>query len=216
MAANGWLSTPVSVGCPESLCCGTRTATEAGGVASGEECPVKCRPMSLVAVLFVLLDVAALGASRSATAQDYYVKAGTLEDATAELLAVGMLPASLPQPAAIALQRVRIAPGGSIVVPADDPKVVLFYVERGTLTVRNTVDAVFTRGATRATPGAQTQEAIPAETEFTMRAGDATLSPAGSGGELRNAGSEEVVLLSSLIASVPESTATPGAGTPMP
>src|SRR4051794_5675927 len=71
-----------------------------------------------------------------------------------------------------------------IVVPADDPKVVLFYVESGTLTVRSTVPAVVTRGADLATPGAQAQEAIPAETEFTMRAGDATLSPAGSGGEL--------------------------------
>jgi hypothetical protein len=177
--------------------------------------------MSLVAVLLVLLGVAALGASRSATARDEIpiysaMKAGELTDATAELLAVGLLPASLSQPAAIALQRVRIAPGGSIAVPADDPKVVLFYVERGTLTVRNTVPAVVTRGAALATPGAETQEAIPAETEFTMSAGDSSLSPAGSGGELRNAGSEEVILLASLIAPVPESATTPGSGTPTP
>ena len=82
--------------------------------------------------------------------------------------------------------------------------------------MRNTVPAVVTRGAALATPGALTQEAIPAETEFTMSAGDSTLSPAGSGGELRNEGSEEVILLASLIAPVPESAATPGVGAPMP
>jgi redox-sensitive bicupin YhaK (pirin superfamily) len=170
---------------------------------------VKRRLMSLVAVLVVLIGVAALGASRSATARDEIpeaFKAGELADATAELLAVGLLPSSLPQPAAIALQRVRIAPRGRIEVPVDDPKLVLFYVERGTLTVRNTVDAVVTRGATLATPGAQTQEAISAETEFIMSAGDATLSSAGSGGELRNDGTEEVILLASLIAPVPAGT----------
>jgi len=137
------------------------------------------------------------------------MKAGTVEGATAELLAVGQLPSSLPQPAGIGLQRVRIDPGGSIVVPADDPKVVLFYVESGTLTVRSTVPAVVTRGAALATPGTQAQEEIPAETEFTMRAGDSSLSPAGSGGELRNDGGEEVILLASLIAPLPAATPTP-------
>ena len=166
------------------------------------------RLASLIAVLVVLLGVAVIGASRSATAQDY-MKAGTLEGATAELLAVGQLPSSLPRPAGIALQRLRIDPGGSIVVPADDPKLVLFYVESGTLTLRSTVAAVVTRAAAVATPGTQAQEEIPAETEFTMRAGDSSLSPAGSGGELRNDGGEEVILLASLIAPLPAATPTP-------
>jgi hypothetical protein len=91
--------------------------------------------------------------------------------------------------------------------------VVLLYVERGTLTVRNTVATQVTRGATLATPGAEAQEAIPAETEFTMSAGDSSLSPAGSGGELRNEGSEEVILLASLIVPIPAGTPV-AAGTP--
>ena len=136
--------------------------------------------------------------------------------ATGELLAVGVIPAVPAQPAALALQRVTIAPGGHIVTPADDPRVVLLYVERGTLTVRNTVATTVTRGMALATPGAQAQEAIPAETEFTMTAGDSSLSPAGSGGELRNDGTEEVVLLAGVILSLPVSAATPGAGTPVP
>jgi hypothetical protein len=167
-------------------------------------------------VVVVLLGVAALGLSRPVTAQDYYMKAGTLEGATAELLAVGTVPSFPPQPAGIALQRLRIAPGGRIIVPADDPKVVLFYVESGTLTVRNSVDAVVTRGAALATPGADSQEAIPAETEFIMSAGDSSLSPAGSGGELRNDGSEEVILLAGLIVPVPDGAVTPGVGTSVP
>lgn len=136
--------------------------------------------------------------------------------ATAELLAIGVIPAVPSQPAAIALQRVRAAPGGRIVTLADDPRVVLLYVESGTLTVRNTVSSTVTRGLTLATPGAKAQEAIPAETEFTMTAGDFSLSPAGSGGELRNDGTEEVVLLAGIIIPLPATAATPTAGTPVP
>jgi hypothetical protein len=138
------------------------------------------------------------------------------EGATAELLGFGVIPALPSQPAALALQRVQIAPGGSIVTPADDPRVVLLYVERGTLTVRNTVATTVTRGTALATPGAQAQEAIPAGTEFTMTAGDSSLSPAGSGGELRNDGTEDVVLLAGVILPIPTGVATPTAGTPVP
>ena len=56
---------------------------------------------------------------------------------------------------------------------------------------------------------------MPAETDVTMRAGDSLLSPVGSGGELRNAGSEEVQLLASLLIPLPAGTPVP-AGTPIP
>jgi hypothetical protein len=138
------------------------------------------------------------------------------EGATADLLAIGAIPAVPSQPAAIAMQRVRIAPGGRIVTPADDPRVVLLYVESGTLTVSNTAISTVTRGALVATPGAQTQETIPAGTEFTMSAGDSSLSPAGSGGEWRNDGTEEVIVLAALIVPIPTGAATPGSGTPVP
>ena len=178
------------------------------------------RLTSLIAVGLVLLGVAALGASRSATVQadqiELIVGESVFADATPTLLALGVVPAYPALPAALALQRVVIAPGGRITTPADDPRVTLIYVERGTLTVRNTVATQVTRGAVMATPGAEAQEAIPAETEFTMSAGDATLSPGGSGGELRNEGSEEVILLASIIVPVPDGAATPGAGTPVP
>lgn len=57
----------------------------------------------------------------------------------------------------------------------------MLSVEQGTLTVRNSVATTVTRGMLLATPGAQAAEPVPAGTEFTMTAGDSSLSPAGSG-----------------------------------
>ncbi|MDQ3695496.1 MAG: hypothetical protein M3464_18020 [Chloroflexota bacterium] len=126
------------------------------------------RLLFLGRVLVLLSGVVSLGVRPTVWAQDVVVtpfpfpdidgpdfekqKLGesVLTGATAELLAAGLLPA------AFALQRVTIAPGGHTVTPGGDPRVVLLY----------------------------------AETAFTMRAGDSVLSPAGSGSELRNDGSE--------------------------
>jgi len=178
------------------------------------------RFVPFVTVVVLLSGVVVLGATFAARAQSDVVERGhpipnhgegesVFTNATPELLADGLVPAYPSLPAAIALQRVHIAPGGSIVTPGDDPRVVFLYVERGTLTVRNTVATVVSRGM-------QDQEAVPAETEFTMSVGDSYLSPTGSGGEVRNAGTEEVSLLASIIVPVPEVAATPGAGTPVP
>jgi quercetin dioxygenase-like cupin family protein len=121
--------------------------------------------------------------------------------ATAERLAIGLIPALPPEPVALALQRVSIAPGGRTVTPAGDPRVVLIVVERGTLTVNNTEGTVVTRGG-------QIQDAVPAGTTFTMSAGDANLSPVGTGGELRNDGSEEVILLAGILVPVGDGSGT--------
>jgi quercetin dioxygenase-like cupin family protein len=183
--------------------------------------------MSLGLVLVLLSGVVALGATVTARAQSDVVERGhpipnhgegesVFTNATPELLAASTVLSSLPQPAALALQRVRIAPGGQVVTPGGDPRVVLVYVESGTLTVSNTVAATVMRGAALATPGAQAQEDIAAETEFTMSAGDSFFSPAGSGGELRNEGSEEVSILASIIVPIPDGAATPAAGTTTP
>jgi quercetin dioxygenase-like cupin family protein len=123
------------------------------------------------------------------------------EGATAERLAIGVIPALPPEPVAFALQRVSIAPGGRTVTPAGDPRVVLIVVERGTLTVTNTEGTVVTRGGL-------IQHAYPAGTEFTMSAGEANLSPVGTGGELRNDGSEEVSLLAGILVPVGDGSTT--------
>ena len=86
-----------------------------------------------------------------------------------------------------------------------DPRVVLIVVERGTLTVNNTEGTVVTRSG-------QIQDAVPAGTEFTMSAGDANLSPVGTGGELRNEGTEEVSLLAGILVPVGDGSDTDARG----
>jgi hypothetical protein len=66
--------------------------------------------------------------------------------------------------------------------------------------VINTVEATVTRAALLATPTAPREETIPGGTAFTMIAGDFSLSPPNYGGELRNDGTEDVVLLAALVA----------------
>jgi hypothetical protein len=157
-----------------------------------------------VGVILLLLSGMVALAVRSAAAQDVYYKQGesAFTDATPIDLGSGLIPAYPALPAAIGLQRVVIAPGGHIATPGDDPRLVFFTVERGTLTVRNTVPAVVTRAS-------QNQETMPADTEFTMGPGDSTVSPPRSGGELRNDGTGDVTLLAAIVWPV-------GAGTPVP
>jgi hypothetical protein len=132
-----------------------------------------------------------------------------LEGVTVEPLGAGPIPEHPPLPAEIALYRVRIAPGGRIVTPADDLGLGLVYVESGTLIVRRTVAGVVTRGAAMATPGAQAQEQVPANTEVTLEAGDSYIAPPGSGGEMRNDGAEEAVILDAVISPGMVATPTP-------
>jgi hypothetical protein len=155
-------------------------------------------------VLLLLSGVVALAAF-SAAAQSYE-KAGesVFTDATPIDLGSGLIPASPPLPAAIGLQRLTIAPGGHVDTPGDDPRLVFFTVESGTLTVRNTVPAVVTRAT-----GAQ--ETIPANTDVTMGPGDATVSGPRSGGELRNDGTGDVTLLAAILWPVGPSTPVPAA-----
>ena len=160
-----------------------------------------------VALMILLLGVLALGVSVSARALPFTSEIAmrgesVFTDATDTVLAAGSVPAFPSTPAEIGLQRVHIAPGGTIVTPGDDPRVVLVSVEQGTLTVRNTVPVLVTRLT-------QDQDAIPAETTYTMTTGDAYVSPPGSGGELRNEGTDEVILLAAIIWPVPAATPTP-------
>jgi hypothetical protein len=153
--------------------------------------------------IVVFLAVLSLGFGGTTRAQDA-MKMGesVFTDATPTLLADGAVAAFPSEPAGIALQRVHITPGGQIDTPADDPRLVLLTVEQGTITVRNTVSVNVTRQT-------QEQETVPAETEYTMAVGDAYLSPAGSGGSLRNTGPDEAILLAAIVYPAPAATPTP-------
>ena len=148
----------------------------------------------LVVVVLVLSGAVAL-AVFSASAQraiDAEKGESVFTDATPVDLGSGLIPAYPPLPAAIGLQRLTIAPGGHVDTPGDDPRLVFFTVEQGTLTVRTTVPAVVTRAT-----GAQ--ETMPANTDVTMGPGDATVSGPRSGGELRNDGTGDVTLVAAII-----------------
>jgi hypothetical protein len=112
-----------------------------------------------------------------------------------EVVTFGPVPAYPPEPAEIALLRLRFEPGGRLLVPADDPGMAIHYVEIGTLTFRFSTPVVVTRST-------QEQEQVPAETEFTLEAGDAFTAPPPSGGEFRNDGTEEATLLIAVIGPV--------------
>lgn len=117
---------------------------------------------------------------------------------------VAVLPAA---PASFQLVRVRIAPGGFISVPADDPGLVLIWVESGTLTGANTTPISVLRAALLATPEGRPFEDVAAGAEFTLGPGDSFVGPPLSGGEYRNDGAEELVLWISGLS--PEADATP-------
>jgi hypothetical protein len=120
-----------------------------------------------------------------------------------ELVTFGPIPAYPPEPAEITLLRLRFEPGGRLLVPADDPGMAIHYVEVGTMSFRFSAPVVVTRGA-------QDQEQIPADTEFTLEAGDAFTAPPPSGGEFRNDGTEEATVLIAVIGPVAvEATPTP-------
>jgi hypothetical protein len=144
----------------------------------------------------------------STIAQDDPSESGfEVEGATFEFLAAGVAP-TLPQaPALVHLARARIAPGGHITVPADDPGTALIWVETGVMSGYTTDSVSIMRAALSATPEAQPFEEVAANVEFTAGAGDSFVGKDRSGGEFRNDGTEELVLW---IAGVePDTSATP-------
>ena len=178
---------------------------ELRGAKAAEKENVMRSLTSRITLMVLLLGVIALGMGSAVHAQDYAkLKEGesVFTDATPTLLAAGAIPTFPHEPSGIALQRGQSARGGLVVTPAVDPRLVLLTVEQGTLTVRNTVPVVVTRQT-----GAP--ESVPAATEFTMTTGDAYVSPASSGGQLRNTGTEEVILLAAIIYPDPAATPTP-------
>lgn len=162
----------------------------------------------LVLAAVALVGLAALGAGPAAGAR----QATPVTDATGvvfddvepEILASGAVPAYPPGPTELVLLHLRFAPGGRVLIPADDPGLDLVYVEAGAVTVRVTVPVVARRGAA---PG--TQEEVPADTEFALGTGDSFVAPAASGGEMRNDGAGEARVMIAYVAPALPATPTP-------
>jgi hypothetical protein len=134
----------------------------------------------------------------------------TFENATIEVGAFGPVPGFPSAPGEIGVLRLRFAPGGRLLVPADDPGTAIHFLDTGTMTIRFSAPVTLVHGeATMATPETQAQESIPANTAFTLHAGDAFVALGPSGGEFRNDGSEDAVMLIAVVGPVEAATPTP-------
>src|SRR5688500_17095875 len=139
-------------------------------------------PVLLSVAAVVLLGALALAGLRPAVAQDATPSAEEFAPAGVGFEPLGFgtaeeLPAA---PADLVLVRFTFDPGAVLPGEADDPSVLLAYVESGVLTVRLEAPIRVTRAATIAafaTPGAVEEGAVPeveeiaAGTEFTLEAG---------------------------------------------
>jgi hypothetical protein len=114
-------------------------------------------------------------------------------------------------PATVNLYQVRVEPGASFSFPETDPGLGLHVIESGTMTLFGfTADLTVTRAAGMATPGAQSQEVVPAGSEVTLGPGDSFTWEPYVAGEVRNDGSDPLLFVT--ITLHPVGAATPEAG----
>ena len=163
--------------------------------------------LSVVMVLGTIL----LSGGLTATAQEATPPAEEegLEGISFTFLGGGETDTLPTAPAGIYLVRIDLAPGAVLPSDPSDPSLSVFTVETGVITV--TVDAPLTvlHLPTNAEPGPDDFEQVAAGEEFTMEAGDSTLFPANIGGEIRNDGEEDAVMVGTMIESIDERQATP-------
>ena len=160
--------------------------------------------------MLVLFGLMAISANLDVRAQEATPAGDTADDEiSVDELAYGSIPAFPSLPADIELSRVHFAPGSSIETPGEDLGLSLVYVESGTVILSRTVPNLVTHGAALATPGAQAQEQVPANTEITLEAGDFYVAPPFSGGTMRNVGTEEATVLIAGLVPVGDATPTP-------
>ncbi len=163
------------------------------------------RRPALMFWIFAVVSLGLSGVGATALAQEGTPSPAGFEIApgvTAEALAFE------PGQEAPALYRLTFTPGVVYrVEPA--PEISLVYQEAGELTAALDAPVTITRSGATDAPG----EAVTAETEFTLAAGDYAVFPPLVGGEVRNDGQEAAsVVVASII---PSSTASPPAS-PVP
>ena len=184
----------------------------------------------LVVLLAVVVVVGLVGAGRAgsmATAQNGTpapdggappAEAGPDPRVRYEPLASGPVPALPGAPAELVLIRLRIEPGGTFALDPGAPDATLYVVRAGALTVRLAAPVRVRRvgeitaeeraaAVATADPGAPLEEAVAAGETVVVGRDDSFVVPPRTGGELRNEGSEPVVVLAGTI--VPGAAGTP-------
>ena len=137
-----------------------------------------------------------------------------------EPLASGPVPALPAAPEEIVLIRLRLAPGGTFVLDPRDSGPTLYFVQAGTLTAQLSAPVRVRRvgeispeeleaAVATGEPGAPVEEAVPANAAVTVGLDDSFVVAPQTGGELRNEGQEEVVLLAAYIGLGAAGTPTP-------
>jgi hypothetical protein len=122
----------------------------------------------------------------------------------AQPLGAGLSPTLPATPAELVLVRLTLQPGAILPNDPNDPSLALAYVESGTVTLHYTNALTITRAAAiaaLATPEATMPgpEPVAAGASATLTVGDSFVSPANSGGDLRNEGTTPAVLLAAVI-----------------
>jgi hypothetical protein len=146
------------------------------------------------------------------------VEAGPDPRVMYEPFASGPVPALPAAPEELVLIRLRLKPGGTFALDPSDPGATLYVVQAGTLTAHLTAPVRVRRvgeitpeerAAAVATvdPGAPLEEAVAAGAAVAVGPDDSFVVPPWTGGELRNEGSEPVVVLAGTI--VPGAAGTP-------
>jgi hypothetical protein len=165
-------------------------------------------------ILAVIASFAAFTVVIAGAADPYGVSAQDASPAAEEMgpppgvadvtLAFGMVDALPATPALIFMDRLTIDPGTSIPGEPGDPTFAFVLVESGALTVQADAPLAVGRAAALAdalaTPGTMPEtEEVAAGTAVTLAVGDAIVFPPAVGVELRNDGSEPVVVLGTAI-----------------
>ena len=123
----------------------------------------------------------------------------TAATVTFDPVAGGAVPPLVTSKAGVRLEWARFTPGAHYAVSPDNPSLLLVAIESGTLTVRSSAPLVVNRHEALSTPGAGTQEEVPAGTETLLAAGDSFVRPPLSEQVLWNDSREPAVALTAFI-----------------
>lgn len=173
------------------------------------------RHTARVLILMLLVAVAGLGGGRLTPAVGAQESPpGSFEIApgvTAVPLAYGQADVLPPTPATMTMLRLRFEPGATFEAAAGSGAA-LVYIESGTVTYWATKPTQAMRGVLLATPEANPFQAVPANIEITLSAGDSFFGPSGAGGGLRNDGLDDATVLFATVEATTATAATPTTG----
>jgi hypothetical protein len=176
---------------------------------------MRLRAMSflVLAALVVVAVFAAGNVTPGAVAQEATPVGMEIADGVSVVpLAYGEADVLPPVPATMTLLRLRFEPGATLDATAG-PSAALVYIESGTVTYWATTPTQAMRGVLLTTPEANPFQAVPANIEITLSAGDSFFGPSGAGGGLRNDGLDvATVLFASIEPMGAMAAATPSAG----